>query len=69
MSGLGTYFCQTRVNDLPQIHLYAKLAWTVFATQRVRYFLDNLIWVFTLSQAVTTQIDRDDRMRRLWEQD
>jgi hypothetical protein len=33
----GRYVCQFRVSDLPQVHPYAKLAWTVLnAAQRVR---------------------------------
>jgi hypothetical protein len=59
--------CQTRVSNVPQVHPYAKLAWIVLnAAQRVRNLLDNLIWVFILPQVVAAQIDRDDRVRRLW---
>jgi hypothetical protein len=62
------YVSQTRVTDLPQVHPYAKLAWTVLNTaQRVHnlsLFRDESL---ILLQAVADQVDRDDRIRSLWE--
>ena len=52
------YVCPIRVNELSQVHPYAKLAWTVLnAAQRVPNFLDN----FDISTHPTSGCNCSDR--------
>jgi hypothetical protein len=55
------------VPDFPQVHPYAKLPWSILnAAQRVHDFLGNPICLFIQPQVVIAQMDRDERVRGLW---